>query len=322
MRRRLTKTEALALGFNPREGNEHGNFQYSITEEQWKDVLEMREEWGTHGNTVSQLKNKIVTNPTKATGAKILIFDIETAPSLGYFWGKWQQNIHDDQLVHDWFMFTWSAKWLFDKKIYNAKVTGKEALAQDDKRIVESIWRMLDEADIVIGHNIEKFDLRKLNARFLLHGLGVPSSYQTIDTLKHARKKFNVHSNKLDYLARFLSVGKKVSHEGFEMWKKCYQGDEEAIAKMAEYNDGDIKINEEVYLEMRQFIQPHPNLGLFVNDDVHRCPCCGSDQLVETGSYYTTVNSYPEYKCNSCGSNSRGKKANKKGKGIMSSLPK
>ena len=99
-------------------------------------------------------------------------------------------------------------------------------------------------------------------------------------------------------------------------------GDEEAIEKMCEYNDGDVKLNEDVYLEMREFIQPHPNLGLFINDDKHRCPSCGSDQLKPTGSYYTTMNIYDEYKCSSCGSNCRSKKANKRGKGIMSSLPR
>lgn len=321
MRKRLTKTEALALGFVPREADEHGNPQYNINSEQWTDVLDMREEFGFHGNTVSQLKTKFGTNKAVG-GAKILVFDIETAPSLAYTWGKWQQNIHDEQLINDWFMFTWSAKWLFEKEIYNAKLTSQEAIDQDDKRITYSIWKLLDEADIVIGHNIKKFDIKKLNARFLIHGFGTPSSYEIIDTLLHARKSFAVHSNKLDYLANVLGVGSKVNHEGFSMWKKCYNGDEEALTKMAEYNDGDIKINEEVYLEIRPFIKPHPNLGLFINDDISRCPCCGSDQLDPTGDYYTTTNTYPEYKCKSCGSNSRGRKANKRGKGIMSSLPR
>ena len=317
MRKRLSKAEAISLGFKPRESTVYGNARYTLTENQWNDLLEVREEF----KEMSQISPKNVTRENN-TGAKILIFDIETLPSLAFVWSKWKQNIHDEQLVHDWFMVTWSAKWLFEKEVHDAKLTKDEVLMQNDKRIVYSIWKKLDEADIVIGHNLIKFDLRKLNARFLLHGLGTPSSYQVIDTLVHSRKMFSIHSHKLNYLANILGVGSKVKHDGFELWERCYRGDIDSINEMSRYNNQDVKINEEVYLEIRPFIKPHPNLGLFINDDINRCPCCGSDDLIKTGEYYTTMNIYPEYKCNSCNSNSRGRKALKRGSGILSSLPR
>ena len=301
VRLRLTKYEVNSLGLEWREGDGGRNPKYRLKKDKVNELYKIR---GVE------------------KGAKVLIFDIETAPSVGYIWGKWQQNIHDGQLINEWFMLTWSAKWLFHDEVLNAKLTGKEALKQNDKRIAKSIWKLLDEADILIGHNIKKFDLKKLNARFLLHGLGTPSSFELIDTLLHARKSFSVHSNKLDYLAQILGVGSKVNHDGFSMWDKCYKGDEESLAKMAEYNDGDILINESVYLEIRPFIKPHPNLGLYIGDDIERCPSCGSDDLKVTGDYYTTTNSYPELTCGNCGSNSRSRKANKRGSGVLSSLPR
>ena len=323
VKRRLTKAESDSLGIDFIPKDEHGNHQYTITKKQLKKLTKLRKATGCHGHcTEGDTPNTPLIKPLKTTPAKVLIFDIETSPSKGYFWGKWQQNIHDVMLTNEWFMLTWSAKWLFEDTVYNAKLTGKEAVAQDDKRITKAIWKMLDEADIVIGHNVKKFDVKKLNARFLLHGLGTPSSYEIIDTLLHARKSFAVHSNKLDYLAQLLKVGGKVKHDGFSMWDKCYKGDEDALAKMAEYNDGDIIINESVYLEIRPFIKPHPNMGLRISDDIDRCPTCDSDSLSLTGDYYTTTNSYPEYTCKSCGSNCRSRKANKRGAGIMSSLPR
>ena len=36
-----------------------------------------------------------------------------------------------------------------------------------NKRVLKSIWNLLDEADIVIGHNGDRFDLRKLRWRFI-----------------------------------------------------------------------------------------------------------------------------------------------------------
>lgn len=243
--------------------------------------------------------------------AKILIFDLETAPLESYIWGLWNQNIgHNlDMLKSDWFILTWSAKWLFEDKVFSEKLTGQEALDQDDSRIVRSLWKIMDEADIIIAHNALKFDVKKMNSRFMLNGLRPPSNYEVIDTLVHARKKFSMSSNKLDYLAKLLGVGGKVEHEGFNLWKKCKQGNEEALATMSEYNDGDVTLLEEVYLKLRPWIKPHPNIGLHVEDDIQVCPSCGSDDLKWGGVYRTYVNEYPTCTCNSCGAESRSRKA-------------
>ncbi len=73
------------------------------------------------------------------TGAKILIIDIETAPIRGWVWGIWNQNVSIDQIQSDWFVLTWAAKWLFEDKVYSGCLTPKEAVEQDDKRIMEGI---------------------------------------------------------------------------------------------------------------------------------------------------------------------------------------
>jgi hypothetical protein len=289
-RKRLKKVEVDFLGLKPKyEKYEKGkrNPRYTISKEQNKKLKDfrLRKEGGK--------------------SAKILIFDIETAPSKAYIWSKWKQNIHDGQLINDWFMLTWSAKWLFKDEVLNAKLTTKEAIAQNDYRITKSIWELLDKADILIGHNIKKFDIKKLNTRFLLHGLGSPSSFLTIDTLVHARKSFSLHSNKLDYIAQSLGVGKKVDHSGFDMWAKCMEGDKDALHKMSEYNNGDILINEQVYLKIRPFIHPHPNLTLFMDTVDLVCPSCESNELNYISTYHTYANSYDEFRCACCGNRSR-----------------
>ena len=201
---------------------------------------------------------------------------------------------------------------MFDDKVLNAKLTPKEAKDEDDYRIMKSIWSLLDEADIIIGHNIKKFDVKKINTRFLLHDLGNPSSYLMIDTLHHARKQFSFHSNKLDFIAQQLGVGKKVQHEGFDMWVKCMEGDKEALNKMQEYNDGDILINEEVYLKLRPFIMPHPNLSLFLDSDKLVCPSCEHEKITPISEYTTYANVYTEYKCDRCGNRCRSNKKHTK----------
>jgi len=248
----------------------------------------------------------------KNSYAKILIFDIETAPAKSYIWGAWNQNPGSnlDMIQADWFVLTWSAKWLFDDKILNAKLTPKEALEEDDSRIVKSMWELFNEADIVVAHNAKKFDIKKLNSRFLIHEYGPPLPYQVIDTLIHARKRFAMISNKLDWLARELGLEGKLSHRGVKRWDDCVKGNQQALDDMSKYNDQDVLVLEEVYLKMRPWIKPHPNIGLFIGEDVACCASCGSKELDWSGVYRTYANEYDAYRCNSCGSIGRSRKSN------------
>lgn len=247
---------------------------------------------------------------SKRHTAKILIFDIETAPILAYTWRRFQQNIYSDQTIEDnWPVLTWSAKWLFDNKMYSMKMTPKEAICRDDKRVVEGLWHMINEADIVIAHNGLKFDMRMLNGRFFIHGMRPPSSVQVIDTLKAARRAMALPSFKLDDIAKYLGKEGKIKTD-FSWWTKFMEGEKEAIDQMQEYNDKDVYVLEEVYFALRPWIKPHPNLGLFVDHSDQTCPACASTELEKISEYATYVNTYDEYSCKSCGHISRGRQTN------------
>ena len=132
---------------------------------------------------------------------KILIYDIETAPILGYVWGLWQNNVGLNQIESDWYALSWSAKWLGspeDEVMYMDQRHAKNI--EDDSKMLKDIWKLLDEADIVITQNGKKFDQKKLNARFIMHGMKPPNSYRHIDTLQIAKRVFGFTSNKLEYM--------------------------------------------------------------------------------------------------------------------------
>lgn len=237
--------------------------------------------------------------------AKILIFDIETAPLKSYIWGLWNQNLgHSLSMVEsDWFMLTWSAKWLFEDKVFADKLTPEEVLKEDDSRVTKSIWDLFDKADVVVAHNALKFDVKRLNTRFLKNGFPPPMPYQVIDTLAHCRKKFNISSNKLDYIGEFLDLGGKIETGGFDLWKRCMEGDEGALQDMETYNIRDVRLLEDVYLALRPYIKPHPNMGLWISENVHSCPTCGStEDLSWEGVYSTYANQYDAFRCGNCGS--------------------
>lgn len=255
--------------------------------------------------------------------AKILLFDIETSPLKVYSWGLWNQNIQHTNILQDWKILTFSAKWLFSDETTSFRLSPEELRNFDDSRIAKELWKLLDEADIVIGHNSNKFDIRKANQKFLEHKLPPPTSYHSIDTLYHARKRFAFSSNRLDYLGAFLGFGGKIE-TSFGMWNKVMDGDYEALIEMDDYCKRDVQLLEDVYLTMRSYIQPHPNVGLFVTANSEICPSCGSTNLSNTHKdYTTTVNVYETYRCNDCQSLSRSRKPIKiDSQNILSSLPR
>lgn len=236
--------------------------------------------------------------------AKILILDIETAPMKAYIWRRWKENIGDSQVISRWFFLTWSAKWLFDDKVISSRLTKKEARAQDDKRIVTELWSLLDDADIVIAHNGDRYDIPQINARFIVHGLKPTRPYQQIDTLRIARKQFDFDGNGLDNLANIFGITGKIQ-TSFELWERCVNGETKALKEMETYNRQDVLLLEEMYLKMRPWIKSHPNLGLFVDAERPVCSSCGSTNVTPKGNYVTMVGQYQTYVCGDCGAYSR-----------------
>ena len=235
-----------------------------------------------------------------AVNAKILIFDIETAPIEVYTWSLWPKFIGHDMMIQDWTVLTWSAKWLGEPEMMNDCTNVQDP--RDDFNVCESLWQLIDKADIVVAHNGDRFDLKKMNTRFLLHGFPEPSAYRSVDTLKIAKRKFAFTSNRLDFIAKATGGEGKVKHSGFDMWRRCLAGEQAAFDEMIRYNDGDVRELERVYLELRGWDHLHPNISLYSDNDQVRCPNCGSADVEPTGKYaYTQVGQFSTYRCNDCG---------------------
>lgn len=240
----------------------------------------------------------------------ILLFDIETAPLVAYIWKLWDNNVSTDFVLNDWFCLTWSAKWLHDDEIISRRLTAKEVKEEDDSRIITDLWSLIDNSDIVIAHNADKFDVPKINSRFIIHGLNPPKTYQRIDTLKVLKRKFGFSSNKLTYVNDILGLDVKIDTGGFDLWKRCMKGDESALMEMEKYNRNDVSILEQLYLKIRPWIVSHPNVGIYINSDATMCPACGSEDITKGGAYYTTVSEFDTYRCNTCGAIGRMRTSN------------
>lgn len=233
--------------------------------------------------------------------ANILVVDIETAPALGYVWRIWKENVGINQLEGHGYVMSFSAKWLGSDKVYYEEQRGF-----DDKKLIEKLNSFLDKADIVIAHNGDKFDFPTVRSRSAVHKLRPPSPYRVIDTLKVAKREFRFLSNKLEYLAEILDCAPKMKHAkfpGFDLWKECMAGNDDAWKEMKEYNIQDVQTLEEVYLAMRPWIRNHPNLGVYQDNEVGKpvCPKCGGNHVHYRGFAYTNLSKFHRFRCVDCG---------------------
>ena len=231
---------------------------------------------------------------------KLLVIDIETSPITAYTWGpKWETNLIE--IIDDSQILCFSAKWFGGKQLTKGMpdYKGYQKGLLDDKKLIEHIHTLLEEADAVITQNGRAFDMKTINARFVKHGMKPPAPYKIIDTLSEARRHLKLPSYKLDDMCKYFGIGTKLSHEGFELWKKCMAGVKTAWATMKKYNAHDVRLTEELYTKLRPFMKTHPNFSTFA--DKHACPKCGSGNVHARGYAANSTTMYQRAQCNACG---------------------
>ena len=234
---------------------------------------------------------------------KILIFDVETTPILGYTWKTWKTDVIS--IKQDWQMICFAYKWYGQKK----RPTFVRPDLEDpwkDRDMVKQLWLLFNEADVIIGHNLDRFDIKKTNAMFLRHNLTPPAPYKTIDTLKVARKNFANSSNRLDSLGELLNIGRKAPTHGY---MALFNGTmEENTTKawniMRKYNIQDVILTEQLYEKLLPWITNHP-IDL---DNPEGCTNCGSTHIIARGYRETRSFRYQRFQCGDCHSWMRGRK--------------
>lgn len=233
---------------------------------------------------------------------KVLFADIETLPLEVYAWGTFDQNIGLNQIKTDWTLLSWCAKWQGSKETFYQDVR-KEKNVRNDKPILQGIWDLLNEADIVVWHYGSAFDHKKLNARFVLNGFRPPRPYKQIDTKKVASKHFGFTSNKLEYLTDKLNAkfhkSKHKKFDGFSLWRECMAKNPAAFKEMEKYNRLDVLSLEELYSTLQAWDQRH-DFNVYHNA-FHAICNCGSTNLRKEGFYYTKTGKFQQYACNDCG---------------------
>lgn len=240
----------------------------------------------------------------------VVLLDIETSPIMGYTWETWDASVLRILEPSKIISVAWkelhdkdtTCKCIADYKGYKSGVVNDEAL-------VKEVWSVLDKADVVIAHHGKPFDIKKLNARFIFHGLTAPSAYKVVDTKASASKYFKFDSNSLNNLGLYFGLGSKINNGGFDLWVRCIAGDKSAWKQMKEYNTQDVVLLEKIYLKLRPFIENHPNLSIVSGTSTSNdpsCPSCLSSNVSKRGFSVTRTGKKQRFQCSDCGSWSSG----------------
>tara|TARA_R110002072_G_scaffold5791_2_gene36088 strand:- start:2361 stop:3119 length:759 start_codon:yes stop_codon:yes gene_type:complete len=229
---------------------------------------------------------------------KILFYDIETSQLTSKHWALYNQNIQTRSIQNEWHIICISYKWLHEKKVHTLSLDFDKSTT-DDYDICKGIKKVFKEADLIVGHNGDKFDWKKIMARWLKHKISPLPPILSVDTLKVARKEFKLTSNKLDYIAQYIEEGAKLETGGLFLWEECAKGNKKALQKMVKYCEVDVKILEKIYLRIRPFMSNHPNLS---TDAIRvNCPSCGSYRKDKRNRRRTKSGILKQqYKCKDC----------------------
>ncbi len=225
-----------------------------------------------------------------------LYWDIETTPNIGYFWKSgFRERISPEAILEERRIICISYKFEHEEV---KTITWNNGC---DKKLVENFVKVANTADILIAHNGDRFDLPWFRTRCIYHGVEFPPKPTTIDTLKRARGNFRFNSNKLDYIAKFLGVGKKMETGGFDLWKDVMNGDKKALKKMVQYCERDVEILQKVHDKIAPHVPHTGHEGVMQGSEKWTCPHCGSKE-VKQHRHRTTASGVEKYqmKCSGC----------------------
>ena len=228
---------------------------------------------------------------------RILTIDIETRPIEARTWGLWGQNIGINQITDPGGLLCFAAKFHGDRRMHF-----HSAWEDGEKEMAKRAHALLGQADAVMGWNSDKFDVRWLQAQFLKFGTGKAKPFAKVDLMKSVKRQVYLPSYKLDFVAGWLGVGRKVRTGGFDLWSDVLAGVPAAQRKMQRYNIGDVRLTERVFdaLNAKGWVLGLPNAsiegGLCCTN-----PTCQSERLIARGFAVSKTRRYQRYQCRDCG---------------------
>lgn len=266
-----------------------------------------------------KLIDEFVESVQETTGLsnqpKICYLDIEKSFNISGHFGAWSQNLRQEAKFRESHILSYCYTFNDDEDIKGSIIPSKE-LKDDfinclmegkvhttvDELLVLELWALFNNSDVIVAYNGRGFDVKEIQARFLMYGLPPTTPVKVIDPLLIVKDKFRLPFKSLKYVAEFLGVTQKLENNGNDLWKKATMGDEQALEDMFIYNKGDIITLREVYKKIQGWGNSGANLALYNDEHTSLCPHCSSDDVysIEGKFAYTAHRKYSLFRCNNC----------------------
>lgn len=254
------------------------------------------------------LNDAVEALKARTKSVRILTIDVERQR------GKWLIEQWDpylpkfarmETLVQRPRIMCFAAKWFGEDQIIFADERGRNGKGTGGWRsMVKQMWALLNEADVVVTFNGDRADIPWMNEEFKYARLNKPMPYKSLDLYKQSKAARNLPYRSLRYLAREFGTMNKLEHEGPDLWRLCEAGDPEAWTQMRSYNEQDVLVTEDRWLDDIPWLDGRVHMGMLISDgESMRCPNCGSNDLAsQQKPVRAYTREYQAFRCNECGS--------------------
>lgn len=241
---------------------------------------------------------------------RILILDVERLDGITqqHWWDRGdlkQRYIHYETVIRQPRTTIVCAKWYHEPDVIR--------LAEWDtggrKKFLRNVHRLLERADIVVGHNVDGADIPWLMGDLHIEG-GLPplAPFKTVDTLKVLRKQFKSGApfKSLDAFCQIVGIPAKTDkYDRLAMERAVTEKSAEDRERLTDYCAGDVIATQGLYDYLRPHIKNHPALFVDGEDKLTVCNRCGHPTEMVAKRYVANVMTYSMRLCSNCGGHSR-----------------
>lgn len=245
-------------------------------------------------------KKRVVQERAEVREPRILFYDLETSlQTVAVFQLGGNDWIQPSNILQERHIICAAWQWLGEDKVHAVSLMDDpkrfKQNPHDDRHVVETLHKVMSEADVIVAHYGDSFDNKYVKTRIIAHGLTPLPPMQTIDTKKICKQQFYFNSNSLDYVGKYLGCGGKINTPG-GLWLNILKGEdvEQSIKTMVVYNKRDVTLLKDVFMKLRPYIPNYINRELFGKEG---CPRCGSKKIQSRGTYYAQTRTYRRFQC-------------------------
>lgn len=275
-----------------------------------------------------------------AVKAKVLIYDIETSPLWARIWRLGDQTVRHGQLVpvgDSYGIISIAYAWNDGSPI---KVLSWDMETGSTGGLIEEFDKIIRQADVSIGKNSERFDVKHINTQRLINNLPpLPEWINCTDDMERQMRRFFIFpSYSLDYFSKVFGFGGKVKMEWSDWeaidnlrvinsirnkerfrvpqlqaicqtlfkndYTEIHRLGKQAFKKMLYYNKKDVSDTRRGWNKIAPHVRPKLNMNAIARAqglDKLVCTVCGSDKIIKNGTKVQGNQIIQRYHCNAHG---------------------